>query len=187
MTNPSDAQRPRWSIDEPVAKGREGYLYVCGMFDGEYHVLIVDDRAAAAVCNYLNALETDLGRAREALDAMGIEHLRLRKQVQDAREALRVAEGKAARFVELLTTRVTTGLTEGLVLVQHHFAGVDVKLHKQGDECEICALTPVADAAEEPTIKIKENTGPQVSNGWWLQRPRLVRRKSDDAAEGGKG
>ena len=52
----------------------------------------------------------------------------------------------------LLTTREQpVGFTPGLVLVQHSFAGVDVKLHEKGGDCAICAALNALTSAPAPS------------------------------------
>lgn len=54
-----------WRIETPVIKSQKGNLYICGTIKGRMQVLVVDDRDAQTVCDYLNEVEEAAWKYRE--------------------------------------------------------------------------------------------------------------------------
>jgi len=137
------------------------------------------------LANYVNDLEARLSQALEELYVA-------KSAAQSWQETAIAAEQRGEQAKE--RARVAVALADRAYWMVEVFDALGTGSHGEQyekDEAErqqwladYDTLT-AADAAEEPRIKLTLKTGPQVSDGQWLQRPRLVRHKPADAAEGG--
>jgi len=165
MTNPSDAQRPRdiWDEDE---------LLDAGLFHGDNCPVLPQCVCGIGILRArIDALEADLGRAREANDAMGSKQCRAalvcpcHNRLRAALEAARVAEGKAALADEIRRAWAQWRPTGGTMHLEDWAARYDV-------------LTPAADApiahSRSQAKRLTVQTG-------------VEHIAAADAAEGGKG
>lgn len=86
-------------------------------------------------------LRSDLKALRQHIEDEASDYAALNEEANALRTENETLRAKAA-LAELLTSQESPPFGAGIVLIQHRFGDVDVKLHEKGEPCRICALTP---------------------------------------------